>query len=191
MEHQFFTDQLVSQKDFTAITFAKGDYESCTFKNCNFANVNLSHVKFIDCEFEACNLSSANIYDTGFQDVQFLECKMLGLLFDKADTFGFSITVKDCQLNHASFYKVNLNSSSFEGCNFQQADFSEATLKGITLTTCNFQQAVFDGTNLEQANLKGSKNYRINPEKNQITKAKFNYPDVLGILEHYQIIVEE
>jgi uncharacterized protein YjbI with pentapeptide repeats len=116
---------------------------------------------------------------------------MLGLQFDKADTFGFSITVKDCQLNHASFYKVNLNSSSFEGCNFQQADFSEASLKGVTLTNCNFQLAVFDGTNLEHANFKGATNYTINPEKNRITKAKFNYPEVLGLLEAYQITVED
>jgi hypothetical protein len=46
---------------------------------------------------------------------------------------------------------------------------------------------VFNQSNLEKVDFRTSKNYAIDPENNRIKRAKFSYPDVLGLLDKYDI----
>ena len=91
-------DETFEKQDFTKNRLPQGDYEYCTFLNCNFSQSFLNGIRFLECEFIDCNLSSANITGTAFQDVKFKDCKMLGLHFESANHFGFSINLDTCQL---------------------------------------------------------------------------------------------
>ena len=69
----------------------------------------------------------------------------------------------------------------------QFVDFTEADLKGVKLTGCNFQNATFQNTNLEKADFREAKNYSIDPEQNRLKGAKFSLPEVIVLLDKYQI----
>src|SRR5688500_7763544 len=106
MEQTSIYNQTFDRVDYTENPLQKGEYEKCRFINCNFSNTSLSDIKFIDCQFTSCNLSLAALEKTAFRDIEFIGCKMLGLRFDQCNPFGLAFIVKDCILNHSSFYRM-------------------------------------------------------------------------------------
>ncbi|WP_272856871.1 pentapeptide repeat-containing protein [Aequorivita todarodis] len=191
MEVKYTDEQTFKKVDYSEKPLEIGEYEYCTFIGCNFSNSSLAEIRFSECEFLDCNFSNANLKNTSFQDVQFKNCKMLGLQFDACNGFGFATTFDTCQLDHSIFYKMKLSRSSFINCQLQSVDFSEADLKHSKLLSCNLQNATFLNTNLEMADFRNATNYSINPAQNRLKGAKFSLPEVVGLLDSYQIKIEE
>jgi uncharacterized protein YjbI with pentapeptide repeats len=73
----------------------------------------------------------------------------------------------------------------------QDVDFAEADLTAAVFDNCNLIQAIFDRTILEKADLLTSYNYFIDPETNNIKKAKFSIDGVIGLLAKYDITIEK
>ncbi len=191
MQPKYTDEQTFTKIDYSEKPLEIGEYEYCTFVGCNFSNSSLAETRFSECEFLDCNFSNANLKNTSFQDVQFNNCKMLGLQFDACNEFGFAATFDTCQLDHSIFYKMKLSRSSFISCQLQSIDFSEADLKNSKLISCNLQNATFQNTNLEQTDFRNATNYSIKPEQNRLKGAKFSLPAVVGLLDSYQIKIEE
>jgi hypothetical protein len=55
---------------------------------------------------------------------------------------------------------------------------------------CDLTRAAFDNTNLEKADFRTAFNYSLDPEKNRIKKGRFAYPGITGLLNKYDIIIE-
>ncbi len=187
---KYINDKLFKNEDFTKKEILKAEYEYCTFQNCNFSNSDLSKIRFMESEFIDCNLSNVKLYSTSFQEVRMVKCKMLGLYFDTCNDFNFSIDFDTCVLNHSVFYQTKLNNTTFNHCQLRGVDFSEANLKTTILFNCDLLEAIFDSTNLEKADLRKSKNYRINPENNLMNGAKLSIPEVLHLLDKYNLDIE-
>jgi len=179
MTELYIVDDAFEKKDFSINSLDKGDYEYCTFLNCDFSNSDLSEVRFIDCEFVDCNLCSANLKKSALQGVKFKNCKMLGLHFDKCNPFGFTVMFEDCTLNHSSFYKTKIRNTVFKNSKLIEVDFTQCDLTETVFNNCNLDRATFDNTIIEHANFCTSYNYSINPEINQIKKAKFSKQEEL------------
>lgn len=190
MPQEYF-EETFENTDFSNQSLTQRTYECCTFKNCNFSNADLSDTKFIETEFINCDLSNANISNTSFQDIKYRNCKILGLPFEKSNAFNFTIHCMDCQLGHCSFYQVKLNRSSFTGCKLENVDFTETDMKKVVLMQCDLRYATFENTNLENADLRQSTNYVIDPDSNTIKGAQFSLPDVIGLLAKYNINIEK
>lgn len=191
MKETYFLDQTYEGQDFTKTPLNKGDYENCTFKNCDFGNHNFIDFKFVDCAFENCNLSLANIAGTAFQHVNFKDCKMLGLRFDAVHPFGLSFTFEGCQLNHSSFFQLKIKKTIFKDSQLQETDFVETDLSNAIFENCDLSRAVFNRTLLEKADFRTAYNYSIDPENNKIKKAKFSIAGISGLLNKYDILIEE
>ncbi len=177
------------QQDFSTVPFPDADYEACRFLHCNFTGTNLSAINFTDCEFDHCNLSSAKIIQTTFNDVKFTSSKMLGLHFETANAFLFTVRFDDCTLDLSSFYQCRMKKTVFNNCSLQETDFTEAILTEAVFSGCNLREARFVQTLLEKADLRTAVNYSIDPELNKIQKAGFSYPSVLRLLDKYSITV--
>lgn len=190
MPRNYIEDQTFEQINFQEQTLVKGEYENCEFKQCDFANADLSGFKFSECRFLDCNLSMIRLDGTALREVQFRDCKMLGLHLDACDPFGLSLAFERCQLNHTSFFQMNLKKTVFQHCKLEEADFTEADLSGAIFEHCDLKRAVFDHTRLEKADFRTAINYTIHPETNQIKHARFSLPDVVGLLEKYEIRIE-
>lgn len=172
-------------------TLENGEYESCTFEECNFSGQDFSDFVFIDCSFIECNLSLVNLHKSVIRDVEFSGCKMMGLRFERCNEFGLSFTFKGCQLNHSSFYKLKIKNTVFKDSQLQEVDFSEADLSGSTFHQCNFLSATFYQSILEKSDFRNSYNYSIDPELNRIKKARFSTSGISGLLDKYDIKIED
>ncbi|KAB1064907.1 pentapeptide repeat-containing protein [Salibacter halophilus] len=188
---KYIEGEVFEGTDFSNQFLEKAEYEFCTFTNCNFSHTDLSGSKFIECSFTDCNFSNAVLKNASFQDLTFSKCKMLGLHFEDCNKFGFAADLENCQLDHSSFFKMNLSQSTFRNCRLHGSDFTEAELTKTVLTNSDLLNAVFDHTNLELADLRESVNYSIDPEQNKLNGAVFSLSQVGGLLEKYQIKIEQ
>lgn len=183
---------LIEEKTFDRSDVpSKGDYENCIFNGCDFGDKDLSEFKFTDCLFKGCNLSLAKLNNTVFRDVKFKDCKMLGLRFDTCNDFGLSFAFDTCQLNHSSFYKLKIKKTVFINSQLQEVDFVGSDLTSAVFDHCNLAQATFEHTLLEKADFRTSYNYSFDPELNRIKKAKFSIQSIAGLLDKYDIDVEQ
>ncbi len=168
----------------------KGEYEACTFQGSDLSGADLSGYRFLDTEFLDCDLSNAELVGTFWQKVTFRNCKMLGLRFDVSHELGFAVTFEGCQLDHSSFYQRKLSRSVFIDSRLHGVDLAEADMKGSKVKDCDLLNAIFENTGLENADLRGSVNYSIDPEINRVKGAAFSWPGLVGLLDKYNIKVD-
>ena len=170
------------------ISSLENEYESYKFVNCTFSSV--SNISLINCTFTNCNLSNLKFSNSRLQDLKFIECKMLGVNFSNTSDFGFSISFENCLLDYTSFDRKNMNKSFFKNCRLHKANFTEANLSKTTFTNCDLLDAVFSKSNLEGVDLRTSYNFSIDPENNNIKKAKFASHSLRGLLSRHDIIID-
>ena len=190
MSQAFTQDQIFDKLDFTQEPLAKGEYENCMFTNCNFEEINLNDIKFMDCNFQDCNWSLVQLNGTVLREVKFKDCKMLGLQFESCNDFGLSFSFENCQLNHSTFFQMNIKKTIFRNCQLREIDFSESNLSNVIFDDCDLAQAIFINTVLDKADFRTAYNYSIDPESNRLKKAKFSIMGISGLLDKYDLIIE-
>ena len=190
MSQAFIHDQNFDKLDYTKEPLAKGEYENCRFTNCNFEETNLNDIKFMNCDFQDCNWSLAQLNGTVLREVKFKDCKMLGLQFENCNDFGLSFSFDNCQLNHSTFFQMNIKKTIFRNCQLREIDFSESNLTYVVFDNCDLAQAIFINTVLDKADFRTAYNYSIDPESNRLKKAKFSIIGISGLLDKYDIVIE-
>lgn len=183
----YFVDQTFKDSNYPEKKLNKGEYEYCTFNNCDFSNAKIFESRFLETKFVDCNFSNANLSQSSFQEVVFKNCKMLGLKFDECNQFNFAAAFEHCKLNYSSFYQMNLTRTRFNKSQLRGVDFIEANLKTTEINQCDLLDARFENTNLEKADLRNSFNYSIDPELNRVRGARFSFPEVIGLLDKFDI----
>lgn len=191
MQEIFETDQTYTGINFAETPLPKGEYDGCQFTNCEFGNANLTAVRFTDCSFTGCNLSLASLAKTAFQDIVFKDCKMLGLRFDQCSGFGLSFRFDNCILHHSSFFGTKIKGTVFKNAQLQETDFTDADLSGAVFDNCDLARAVFENTLLLKADFRTAFHYSIDPEKVRLKGARFSLPEVIGLLDKYDIRIEK
>jgi fluoroquinolone resistance protein len=186
MKETYIQDQTFEQCQ----VLARGEYENCLFRGCDLSETNLSQYSFIACTFDACNLSLAKLLKTLINDVHFKDCKMLGLRFDNCNPVGLSFSFTDCQLQHASFYRIKSRKTRFSKCQLVDVDFAEADFMEAVFADCDLSGAIFDHTVLDKADFRTAYHFSLDPENNRIKKARFSLSGLPGLLEKYEIKVE-
>lgn len=188
--HSYMYDKIFSGINFQKKKRIVGEFENCHFNECLFTRTDLTNVAFIECRFEDCNFSMAKISSTIFRDVRFKKCKLLGLSFEDCNQLLLSMYFEDCQLNLASFRKLDLSNTIFKNCSLHEADFTETNLTKAVFSNCDLTAALFQKTILKNTDLSTSYNFSIDPEVNQLKKAKFSLEEVPGLLDKYDIVIE-
>ena len=183
-------EKVFEGEDYTTSLLPKNEYELCVFKDCNFANSDISNITFTECEFVNCDLSLTNIKHSVFSEVRFIGCKLLGLHFSDCDTLLMSMQFENCNLELAVFYDLNLKRTLYKDCKLTKADFSYANLNQSTFNNCDFKEAIFERTILTEGDLRTSYNFNIDPETNNIKKARFSKDNLAGLLLKHQIKID-
>ena len=132
-------------------------------------------------------MTNVQLLNTSFQEVYFVNCKLVGFPFQNANPFLFEVKFEKCNLRLASFYKQNMKKTTFSESKLEEVDFSETNLMGSIFKECALNGAIFDRTNLEKVDFSTSFGIAFDPEKNQIKKAKFSKENVVGLLQKYNI----
>lgn len=190
------TETYHQNKTFSAINYAEKElvgreFDKCNFKQVNFSNCKIQNCIFSDCVLEDCNLSLAQFPRTGFSSVKFKNCKLLGVDFNPVRDFSFSVSFDNCILDYASFSKKKLRNTLFKKCRILEANFEESDLTGSIFVDCDLNRASFSNTILIEVDFTSAYNFSIDPDKNQMKKAKFSVSGLQGLMEKYNLIVVE
>lgn len=183
-------DKEYKQMDFRTRPLPGNEFAGCLFIACNFSEADLSHKIFAECEFIECDLSMARLHGTLFRDVVFRNSKMLGLHFEDCNKIGLSFEFHACKLDHASFYQCLIKKTHFGNCSLLEVDFTESQLEESLFDTCDLSGAIFDRTELGRADLRTSFNFTINPEINNLRKARFSLTNLPGLLGKYDLQID-
>jgi uncharacterized protein YjbI with pentapeptide repeats len=124
------------------------------------------------------------------QNTKFENCKILGINFSEAMQLTFSPEFEECLISNCSFSNLKMPKTKFENCKIVSTDFNDSNL-----IECNFENATFEDThfsncNLNKASFIRAKNYTIDPTENQMKKAKFSFPDVITLLDKFDLEIE-
>jgi len=190
LDNHFFEDEIFSGIQLCQNTKLTGvEFHGCTFINCKFSKVIFFECRFENCSFQNCDLSSILIKHSVFDGVLFEESKLSGIQW--ADV-GIPLDVKfrHCFLNYCSFIGVDLRRTEMTNCITKEADFSETNLSKSNCRYSDFSGARFANTNLEYADLSYASNYSIHPDGNKLKKTVFSTPDVLSLLDAYDIVIK-
>jgi len=85
---------------------------------------------------------------------------------------------------------LNLKETLFIDCKLHEVDFLETNLLGSKFNNCDLKDAVFESTNLHKVDFSTAINYVINPNINNIKKAKFSMQGLAGLLTQFDIKIE-
>lgn len=166
------------------------EFEDCTFKNCDFSTTDFSNSTFMDCEFIDCNLSMILVSNTSLKSVHFKNCKLLGVPFNSCADFLFSVSFQECILDYSIFANKKMPKTKFVTSSLKEANFIGANLSNSSFENCNLDQTIFNDTNLTSVDFTSAYNYKIDPEYNLITKAKFSIQGISGLLDKYDLLIE-
>ena len=183
-------DKIFDQVDFSGQSFYEIEFINCKFINCNFAYADINNSDFIDCTFDNCNLSVVKVKNAGFKNAYFLKSKITGVDFSVCNNFLFDFQFQDCIIDYCSFYGKKLKKTHFKACSIKESDFSEADLSESWFDNCDLLNSIFRQTKLMKTNFSTAVNYMIDPEQNNIKKAKFSQEGLNGLLAKYDIIIE-
>ncbi|GAB6190710.1 pentapeptide repeat-containing protein [Desulfocastanea catecholica] len=165
------------------------EFSGCTFNSCKLFKISFYNCTFEDCAFENCDVASASIKHTSFRRVKFIDTKITGIQWPDA-AMPLDVNFTRCLLNYAGFIGVDLRNTAMIECQLKEADFSEANLTKADCSFSDFSGARFSNTNLTRANFTNATNYAIHPHGNTLCKTRFSSPEVLSLLDLFDIIIE-
>jgi uncharacterized protein YjbI with pentapeptide repeats len=163
------------------------EFEQCIFKDCDLSDSIFAHNRFTDCTFIGCNLSMIKLTSSSLRDVTFKQCKLLGINFSECEDFLFSVRFESSILDYASFMNKKMMKTKFIDTSMKQVLFTGSNLSHAVFDATDLADAIFNGTNLKEADFVNAYNYTIDPELNDIKKAKFSLQGVPGLLTKYGI----
>jgi len=197
-------EQLLSQEEFYDLSFENlkldldsienKHFEGCKFSKSSFVETQFKSSRFVECEFKFCNLSSAQFRYSSFIDTVFDESKLLGINWTQVKwpniNLNSPIKLYRSNISHSSFFELKLRELIIEECKAHDVDFRGSDLShGLFLAT-DFQGSLFMNCKLNSADFTDAINYAINPIENDIHKAKFSMPDVINLLNYFEIEIE-
>ena len=190
MKDELQQEKTFSNKNFSEKKITGREFDRCTFISCDFSNSGIIQTDFIDCLFDNCNFAMTKLNHSGLKNCDFVNSKMVGVDFSVCNDFLFSVNFKNCQLDYSTFFQKKMKKTIFVECSLKEVDFSEVDLSEAVFQTSDLTGTVFENTLLIKADLRTAKNYTIDPEKNNIKKARFAYPGVVGLLNKYDIFID-
>lgn len=187
-EKDFHKDATFTGIELTDVTVRDKEFYRCRFEKCNLSRVYFMDCRFEDCAFDNCDLSLMKPNRSEFIDVKFSDSKLIGINWTEAKS-PLRFSFNRCKLNDSVFFGLELRSTVIENCTANRADFEAADLSKSKCCNTDFQESRFKDTNLSSADFSGARNYNIDPNFNRIKKAVFSIPEVLTLLQSFDIII--
>ena len=166
----------LKEKEFHKIYF-----DNCTFVKCDFTQSVMQGCKFTECTFINCDLSLASLKSCTFNDVTFEKSKLIGISWSSCDE-PYDVFFDTCNISQNSFHMMDLRSMKFKDSLIEDCGFEECDLEKAIFDNCDLKFTTFDNNKLKKANFETSRNYLIDPKKNDIENAVFSLPEALSFL---------
>jgi uncharacterized protein YjbI with pentapeptide repeats len=93
-------------------------------------------------------------------------------------------------LNYSTFVHAKIRKTHFTDCILKEVDFERADLTSCIFKNCDLQGARFIHSILEKTDFRSSFNFTIDPEINNMKKAKFDSTNLAGLLYKYNLDID-
>lgn len=187
MSEHTIDGQIIKSERFSSLD--KHSFNGCTFNNCDFSESILRNTKFSSCLFSNCNFSLVKLDGCRLQDVKFSDCKIIGAEFFKCERTFFSANFKNCLLQYCNFSDLNMKHSSFDGSKLKDSHFTNTILKDSNFRDVDLSGTIFHNCDLSHADFSCATHYDIDPRTNKIRKAKFSFPEAVGLLRAFDVSI--
>ncbi len=168
------------------LTYAR--YVHCLFEGCVFDERDFSGASFQDCRFQDCLLNQVDLSSVRLKDVEFADSKLMGLDFTTCDMILFSPIFTNTKLYRCIFTDMNLKSGlSFQQCIVDECDFSDAKMRKSSFKECDLKGTTFHQTDLTESDFQEAVNFHIDVTQNKINKCKFSAPEVVSLLDVFDL----
>src|ERR1035437_7714696 len=164
------------------------ELEGVTFAQCTLIETDARDAKLIGCTFDGSTLSSVKIEGAVIQS-HFLNSKIEGINFFMAKRELLSLSFANCLVRYSSFAELKLKKIAMTGCSLQFVDFADADLTEADFSNSTFEDCTFRNTNLTKADFRTARGYSIDPRLNKLKGAHFDLPEVLGLLDAFDIAI--
>jgi uncharacterized protein YjbI with pentapeptide repeats len=166
------------------------EFYRCKIKGCNLTETDLSNCAFEECGFFECNFSNPVIRHLKLINVEFTESKIVGINFYNCDQLLFDCAFIKSNLQNCNFSDLKMKRARFIGCKIDECDFENAYLVEAEFDDSVFRETLFHNCNLEKASFFEAKGYEIDPRNNNVKKAIFSVPDVLSLIESFDVVIK-
>lgn len=165
------------------------EFVNCCFRYCDFTKTVFDNCFFDDCTFEQCELNMIGVAGCRFRNCTIIESRALAIDWERVST-PFMINFKYSLLNHALFWRVDLQQCSFLSCQLQEAMFEQSLLQKVKLIDCDFAGASFKDCDLSAADFSQAQNYDIDLRLNKAKKTIFTLPEAISLLQNLDIVIK-
>jgi fluoroquinolone resistance protein len=101
----------------------------------------------------------------------------------------FDLRFTECRLTSRNFTDIKMKLCAFMKCEIAECDFQNTFLVEVDFSQTS--QTIFHNRNLQKASFLGAHGYSIDPRNNNVKKAAFSVPDVLPLLDGFEITIKE
>lgn len=194
MTQGYYEDELLDNKIFSSETLQEIEWVDCTFQNCDFSHAELDRVSFSNCDFQKCHFDSTQFSYCELQDCSFLHCTFIGIQWEELKPSGRLATMlkkmEHCTLKYNHFVDVPLDKVSFRESTILQTMFADCSMKSSSFLKTNLSNTEFFQCDLRKSNFQQATSYTIDVKTCQLKDAKFSMPEVLNLLDTFEIKIE-
>ncbi|KYG82137.1 uncharacterized protein YjbI with pentapeptide repeats [Roseivirga ehrenbergii] len=193
-------DENIQMKEHSEIKFKNEDfkghlfdgefYDECHFVNCDLTGADFRSSSFDGCTFESCNLTAVKVVSAKWDDISFKGCKLSGIDFEPISKMLLSFSFENCQISYCYFKGLKIPSTRFLNSEIKECDFIDTDLSAAIFKGSNLVGSTFVNCNLSKADFREAYGYQFNPNDNRLKKAKFSNPEVLALLNGFDIVIE-
>ncbi|MBN2651331.1 MAG: pentapeptide repeat-containing protein [Spirochaetales bacterium] len=186
-----FCDLLVENQDFSDTALREKEFENCQFVSCNFSGADLSSSIFENCVFTECKISNPLIKQSRIIDCKFVSSKLSGITFFHCNQISFDLEFLESSLLLCNFTDAKMKKSKFVKCQINECYFQNTLLAEVDFSGSVFGGSLFSKCDLQKAKFAGSSGFAIDPRDNNVRKAVFDLPGVLGLLGSFDILLKD
>lgn len=170
------------------------EYAECLFEQCQFMDMALRNVVFSNCVFTGCTFRNVDMSGLRMQNASFQDCAFIGIDWSEVRRTGklFPLfkEIGGCTLKFNNFFKMKIPKISIVDSSLLDCAFMECELAGSVFRNVDFQDTTFQDCDLSKADFREARNYKINTTSNRVRKARFSLPEVVGLLDNLDVIIE-
>jgi fluoroquinolone resistance protein len=190
-----YSEQVFQGVDLAGADLVSSVFYDCEFVGCSLVGTRLRDCRFVRCTFRQCDLSLLQVPGSVFSATRFEDSQAIGIDWTQADwratRLGRPLAFFKCALNHSTFIGLSLHEIQIRDCVAVEVDFREADLSRANLAGTDLSGSLFANTNLMEADLRGARNYHIDPGQNVLKRARFSLPEALALLYSMDIVLVE
>lgn len=169
-------------------------YSECMFKQCQFADMALKDIVFSNCVFDGCTFRNVDMAGLRMQNASFRASACIGIDWSEVRRTGrlFPLfkEICGCTLKFNNFFKMKIPKMAVADSSLLDCAFMECDLSGSVFRNVDFQDTTFQDCDLSKADFREARSYRINTASNRVGKARFSLPEVVGLLDSLDVIIE-